>query len=101
MPKYGIKLKIDVTKLDKSRFFKGSKGIYADLTMFIDTENVSEYGDNGTITQETSQEERQNGVKLPILGNAKIFYTDDKQKNSDQIGNGYQNNSGQGEDIPF
>lgn len=74
--KIGVALKIDVTKLDKARFFRGQKGIYADLTCFIDTENTSEFGDNGTISQSVSQEERKNGVNLPICGNAKIFYTD-------------------------
>lgn len=71
--KIGLALKLDVTKLDKSRFFIGKKGKYADLTVFIDTENVSDYGDNGTISQSTSQEERKAGTKMPIIGNAKIF----------------------------
>lgn len=31
--KIGVNLKIDVTKLDKSRFFKGAKGTYADLSV--------------------------------------------------------------------
>lgn len=99
--KIGVSLKIDVTKLDKARFFKGKKGTYADLTVFVDTENTSEYGDNGTISQSTSQEERQAGTKMPIIGNARIFYTDgnnqgttkspsmDKNQNS-----GYKKNQG-------
>lgn len=82
--KIGVSLKIDVTKIDKSRIFVGKKGKYLDLTCFIDTENVSEYGDNGTISQSTSQEERQNGVKLPILGNSKVFYTDGGGQNQNQ-----------------
>lgn len=86
MPKYGISLKIDVTKLDKTRFFKGQKGTYADLTCFIDTEELSQYGDNGVITQSASQEERQNGVKMPIIGNSKIFYRDYHQNQN----SGYQ-----------
>jgi secreted protein with Ig-like and vWFA domain len=98
--KIGISLKIDVTKLDKARFFRGKKGIYAELTGFIDTENVSEYGDSGTITQATSKEERHNGVKLPILGNAKIFWSDGEQNNQQATNGGYQFNSGQ-DDCPF
>ena len=76
--KIGVNLKVDVSKLDKSRFFQGKKGTYVDLTTFIDTENTGEYGDNGTIAQSTSKEERQNGVKLPICGNAKVFYKDEQ-----------------------
>jgi len=82
MSTMGINVKIDVTKLDKSRFFVGKKGTYANLTLFIDTENPSEYGDHGTIRQQTSKEERQSGVKLPIIGNAKIFTRDDQSSSS-------------------
>ena len=78
--KIGFNIKIDVTKLDKARFFKGKKGTYADLTCFIDTDTVSEYGDNGTVSQAITSEERNNGLKLPILGNAKVFYTDSGNK---------------------
>lgn len=97
--KIGVALKIDVTKLDKARFFRGQKGVCADLTCFIDTENVSKYGDNGTISQSTSQEERQNGVKLPIIGNAKIFYTDSNEQNHG--GREDQNNYQGEDDVPF
>ena len=76
--KLGFSIKLDVTKLDKSRFFKGAKGTYCDLTAFIDTEQTGDYGDNGTIAQSTSKEERQNGVKMPICGNAKVFYKDEQ-----------------------
>ena len=74
MSKIGVSLKIDVTKIDKARLFQGAKGTYLDLTGFIDLDQVDEYGYNGFITQSTSQEERQAGVKLPILGNSKVFY---------------------------
>ena len=72
--KIGVNLKIDVKKLIKERFFQGAKGTYADLTVFIDTENVSQYGDNGIISQSSSKEERDGGLQLPICGNAKVFY---------------------------
>ena len=85
--KLGISIKIDVTKLDKSRFFTGQKGTYADLTVFIDSENPSQYGDHGGIAQSATQEERANGVKLPFVGNAKIFWNGQSQQNQN---NGYQ-----------
>jgi len=34
MSKIGINISIDVTKIDKSRLFKGKKGTYMDLTTF-------------------------------------------------------------------
>lgn len=73
--KIGVNFKVDVTKLDKSRFFQGKKGTYVDLTAFIDTENKSDYGDNGVISQSLTQDERRDGVKMPIVGNCKVFFT--------------------------
>ena len=80
----GLNLSIDVTKLEKSRFYKGKKGTYAKLTCFVDTEETSQYGDNGTITQELSKEDRDNGIKLPILGNAKVFWQDGQSKSTNK-----------------
>jgi hypothetical protein len=65
-----ITLKIDVTKIDKSRLYKGAKGTYLNCTM-IDTP-TSEYGDY-MIVEETTKEEREAGKKGTILGNAKII----------------------------
>jgi len=74
MPKIGISLQIDCTKIDKSRIFEGKKGKYLKLTAWVDTTEEDQYGNHGMITQETSKEERDGGLKLPILGNAKIFF---------------------------
>ena len=62
--------KIDVLKFDKTKFFKGTKGIYADIVL-IDTP-TGQYGDY-VIVQGVSKEDRAAGVKGAILGNAKIF----------------------------
>lgn len=75
--KLGISIKIDVTKIDKSRLFKGEKGTYLDLTTMIDLDELDQYGNNGFIAQSVSKEERQNGVKTPILGNTKVFWRDE------------------------
>jgi hypothetical protein len=73
--KYGINIKIDVTKLDKSKFFQGASGaLYCDLTAFVDMDNVGMFGDNGMVTQSQSQTDRQAGLQMPPLGNAKKFW---------------------------
>lgn len=77
--KIGVNLNIDVTKLDKSKFFKGKKGTYADLTVFIDPNNPGQYGDHGIITQSADK-----GVDMPILGNAKVFWREDGQQQPKQ-----------------
>lgn len=62
--------KLDVTKIDKTKLFRGQKGVYLDIVL-IETPN-SEYGDY-MIVQQTSKEERLAGKKGAILGNAKIL----------------------------
>ena len=75
--KIGIRIKIDATKIDKARLFEGKNGAkYLDLTTFIDTDNPSQYGDHGFISQSVSKEEREQKVQTPILGNTKVFYSD-------------------------
>lgn len=72
--KIGLSVKIDVTKIDKSRLFKGEKGTYLDLTTFIDTSNPDQYDNHGFISQSVTKEEREQKVQTPILGNVKVFY---------------------------
>ena len=72
--KLGINVSIDVTKIDKARIHEGKKGKYIDLTTFIDTDNADQYENNGFISQSTSKDEREQGVKTPILGNCKVFF---------------------------
>ena len=75
--KIGISIKLDVMKIDKARLFAGKNGAkYLDLTTFIDTDNPSQYGDHGFISQSVSKEERDNKVQTAILGNTKVFYSD-------------------------
>ena len=74
--KVGISLKIDCTKIDKSRLYKRAKGTYLDLTTFVDTEQQDQYENNGFISQSLTKEEREAKYQTPILGNVKVFYTD-------------------------
>tara|TARA_R110000744_G_scaffold361181_1_gene468869 strand:- start:338 stop:631 length:294 start_codon:yes stop_codon:yes gene_type:complete len=79
MSKIGVSLKIDVSKIDKARLFKGAKGVYLDCTAFIDLDELDQYGNSGMITQDVTKEEKQSGIKGPILGNSKIFWKDGQQ----------------------
>jgi len=64
-----IRIKVDVTKIDKARLFRGAKGTYLDATL-IETTN-SKYGDDYFIVQDVSKEEREAGAKGAIIGNAR------------------------------
>lgn len=82
--KIGVSIKIDVTKIEKARLFKGEKGTYLDLTTFIDTEQEDQYGNHGFISQSVTKEEREQKVQTPILGNCKVFYTDGQTSQAPQ-----------------
>lgn len=75
--KIGVNLKIDVTKIDKSKLFKGKNGnMYLDAQVFIDLDEQDQYGNNGMITQAVTKEEREAGTRGAILGNARKFWGD-------------------------
>lgn len=67
-----IAVKLDVTKVDKNRLFVGKNGAkYLDLIL-METPN-DKYGNDFLVKQSVSKAEREAGVKLPILGNAKFM----------------------------
>lgn len=63
--------KLDVTKLDKAHFFKGQKGIYADLVLIPNKDGTDQYGNDGFVSQGVSKEAREAGTKGAIVGNYK------------------------------
>tara|TARA_R110000868_G_scaffold380304_1_gene646299 strand:+ start:280 stop:597 length:318 start_codon:yes stop_codon:yes gene_type:complete len=65
-----IKLKIDVTKIDKSRLFVGAKGTYLDLVVY-ENDRPDEYGNDYAVKQDCTREDRDAGVKMPYIGNGK------------------------------
>lgn len=60
--------KIDVTKIDKAKLFKGAKGTYLDIVLI---EKPDDFGNDGFIAQSVTKEERESGVKGEIIGNWK------------------------------
>lgn len=67
-----ITAKIDVRKLDKSRFFEGKpdknghRPLYADIVL-LPRKEVGKFGDTHTVKQSKKKDEQ---VDLPIIGNA-------------------------------
>ena len=106
--KIGLSFTIDVNKIDKSRIYQGEKGKYMKCTCFVDWDTPGQYGDHGFITQETTKEEREEGVRLPIIGNTKVFYIDETLKTSNTCLNkdagrssGQTKSDSDDDDIPF
>jgi hypothetical protein len=65
-----LKGSIDVSKIDKSKLINGKKGTYLNVSILI-RDVVDLYGNTGFITQDTTKEERESGIKGTILGNIK------------------------------
>jgi hypothetical protein len=63
-----VSVSVNVSLLQKDRFFKGKKGVYADLVLWETAgTDAEEYGDY-IVKQKADK-----GEKMPILGNAKNF----------------------------
>ena len=74
-----ITLKIDVTKFHKDAFYKGEKGTYATVTVFLKDE-ADHHGQFGMITQDLGKERREAGENGPILGNVMRVFSQDKPR---------------------
>jgi hypothetical protein len=80
MSKVGVKLSIDVSKIDKALLYKGAKGVYLSATVFVDIDQADQYGNHGMITQDETKENREAGKNGAILGNCKVFWKDQQQQ---------------------
>ncbi len=69
-----VSIKIDLLKIDENRVFKSQKtgARYLDITGVL-TDTPDQYENNGFVKQNTTKEEREAGVKLPIIGNFKLL----------------------------
>lgn len=101
MSKIGLKLGVNVEKIEKARLFKGEKGTYLDMTVFVDLHEQDQYGNNGMIVHAKQKGEE---GQTPILGNAKIFWSDREDSAQHASGNKAKNNptyDSFDDDIPF
>lgn len=74
-----ILIKINVDQIDKARLFKGAKHTYLDLCL-IEKNETDEYGNTHFVTQSCRKEEREDGLKMPIIGNGKEMSRREKSK---------------------
>ena len=96
MGKIALSLKIDLAKMDMNRIFNGKNGAqYLDATIFVNMDELDQYGNSGMITQDVSKEEKQQGTKGNILGNGKVFWVENGQapQPQGQAQGGYQQQS--------
>jgi hypothetical protein len=69
-----IAVSIDVTKLDKSKFVKGKKGTYANITISVNDED-DQFGNNTSVWESQTKEERDDKVDRNFLGNGKVVWS--------------------------
>jgi hypothetical protein len=74
-----LSLNIDLTKVDKTKLYKGAKGTYLDAAIIMKDE-PDQYGNIGMIVQSLSKEDRAAGLKGAILGNARYIGKSAEQK---------------------
>lgn len=69
-----LSIKLDVTKLDKTKFFKADSGaIYADCDVWIN-EDADEDWKIVSVNQSQTKEEREAKEKKNFCGNGKLLY---------------------------
>lgn len=102
--KVGVSFNINVKEIEKARLVSGKKGAYLNATVFINLDQLDEYGNSGMITQDVSKEERDAGTRGPILGNARVFWKSNGQAPQKQSGQSQSNDFGSDDfddDVPF
>ena len=67
-----IKIKIDVTKIDKAALYHGEKAIYLDAVAWPNKNGVGKFKDTHYLAQELSRERRDAGEKGAIIGNMTV-----------------------------
>ena len=70
-----INVSINLDKLDKSKIIKGKKGNYYQLTLSVQDE-TSAYGDNASVYDSQSKEEREAKANRNYVGNGSVIWTD-------------------------
>lgn len=68
-----ISASIDVSKLPKEKFVKGKKGVWYNFTISVNDD--SKYGNNVSLTDKQTKEEREAGKPKDYLGNGKVIWT--------------------------
>ena len=91
-----IAIKLDVTKVDKAKLYKGKSGTYLDVLLIATPD--SKYGHDYMAVQGVSKEEREAGIKGAILGNAKVLHRKGEAPKPQQAQPTHQDG---GDDVPF
>lgn len=70
---------LNVAKIDKTKLIAGKTGQFLNVTITINDE-VDKFGNNASIFESQSKEEREAKAPKNYLGNGKVIWTSDKKK---------------------
>jgi len=70
-----INVSINLDNLDKSKIVKGKKGNYYNITLSVQ-DQTSPYGDNVSLFDSQTKEEREAKAQRNYVGNGKVVFTD-------------------------
>ena len=73
-----LKLKIDVSKIDKKKLYKGSKGNYLDLDVWINEDEEVDWK-KVSVNQSLSKEERDAKAQKVFCGSGELKFGWDEQ----------------------
>jgi hypothetical protein len=76
-----LAVSIDLTKIDKSQIIEGKNGgKYVNVTLSVNDED-DKFGNNVSLWQSQSKEEREAKANRVFLGNGKKLWSDDSSSN--------------------
>ena len=70
-----INVSLNLDKLDKTKIVKGKNGNYYNLTVSVN-DTTSQYGDNASVFNAQTKEERDAKTAKSYVGNGKVVWTD-------------------------
>lgn len=70
-----INVSLNLDKLDKTKIVKGKNGNYYNLTVSVN-DTTSAYGDNASVFNAQTKEERTAKATKSYVGNGKVVWTD-------------------------
>jgi hypothetical protein len=69
---------LNVAKIDKNKLIAGKTGQFLNVTITINDE-VDKFGNNASIFESQTKEERDNKTPKNYLGNGKVIWTSEKK----------------------
>ncbi len=79
---------------------KTKEGVYKNYTLSIN-DDTNEYGQNITMYEEQTKEQREAKVKRVYIGNGKIFWTDGKINAAERVERETVSSNNSDSDLPF